>query len=280
MKFIGKIFSSIVLIAAVGFAGYVYVTKPGPCEVPIRYSLGAYDPRFNISKEDFVAAAEEATHVWEKALGRDFFTYAGPATTPTRFELYFTRPPVVVGLHYDERQQIASQRQELLSQISETRGDAREVRAQFEALQARYATSRAEYLSLLDAYKKRRGDHNTLEAKRLEVNALADEINALVKKYNYLVSAVNSRIDTINQNAGYEFEEGQYKSDENGETITIYEFGNRTTLVRVLAHEFGHALGLDHNDNERSIMYYLNNNQNLTPTKEDIAAVKAVCEMK
>jgi predicted Zn-dependent protease len=62
-----------------------------------------------------------------------------------------------------------------------------------------------------------------------------------------------------------------------GEEINIYEFDSRTALLRVLAHEFGHALGLDHNDNEQSIMHYLNSSTNLKPTKEDLAALREVC---
>ena len=112
------------------------------------------------------------------------------------------------------------------------------------------------------------------------MNGLVDDINTLVKKYNFLVSTANSNIHTINQSAGKEFEEGEYKSDESGERINIYEFADEVSLIRVLEHEFGHALGLDHNNNPDSIMYYLNNSKNMDLTAEDIQALRIVCSGK
>jgi len=40
---------------------------------------------------------------------------------------------------------------------------------------------------------------------------------------------------------GGEFEEGAYQSDQNGEKIDIYHLINQAKLIRVLAHELGHA---------------------------------------
>ena len=40
------------------------------------------------------------------------------------------------------------------------------------------------------------------------------------------------------------------------ESITIFQFSGHNMLVRTLAHEFGHAQGLEHSKNPGSIMYY------------------------
>ena len=270
----------VLLVASAAFAGYVYLTKKGPCEVPIEYTLGTIDARFNMSKADFASATEEATHIWEDAYGVDLFHYSAQPKPVTRFDYYFTRTPVVVGLEYDSRQKNAESRRTLTSNIDSTKQSADGVKQQFELLQEQYAQAKSEYAMLLEKYQSGRGDRAALEAKRARVNSLTDDINALVQKYNGLVKTVNATVDKVNASAGQEFEEGIYKSDQSGEKITIYEFPNRTTLVRVLAHEFGHALGLDHNSNQNSIMYYLNSSKNFVPTKEDISALKAICEKK
>jgi predicted Zn-dependent protease len=279
MTFIKNLFLYGLLAASVALAGYVYVHKEIPCRSPIQYSLGTLDSRFGISKAGFLSDISDATHIWENAYGKDLFEYtAAPQPGFSGWlQKYFGRPPILVNLVYDERQLKSDENKTLVSEIGNTKATAAEVKAQFTSLQAKYTQSKAEYQVLLDNYKKHHGDFATLEQKRIEVNTLADSINALVKKYNTIVGQVNQVVDKVNQTAGQEFEEGQYVLDEKGERINIYEFSTTQALVRVIAHELGHAIGLDHNPNPQSIMYYLNNSSNMTPTVDDLAALKAVC---
>lgn len=264
--------------------GYSRFNQKGPCEIPIRYAIGINDKRFSISNSDLLSATEEASQVWENTLGKNLFEYDTAYNSKVKMNIfqelmgrYFIRGDIIVNLIYDSRQKAADQNRQLVTSVNETKGSADAIKKQFLTLQNDYKRAVGEYEILLTQYKNGHGDRNTVETKRLEVNGLADQVNALVKKYNYLVTSVNSTIRTINQSAGHEFEEGQYVSDEKGERINIYEFGNRDALVRVLAHEFGHVLGLDHNDNPASIMYYLNSSKNIEPTKEDVAGLRAVC---
>jgi predicted Zn-dependent protease len=287
----GNIALWVVLILAVLLFVYVQSVKSSPCAAPIQYSLGSFDTRFNMGKTEFLAHIESATHVWENAIGKDLFVYDdGKAAKSeglwskskkfldTYVGKYFVGGPLPVNLIYDSRQESSNQKKVLTDSIDQTKQSADQIRAEFTALQKRYAAAKAEYEILLNNYKARKGDWSTLEAKRLEVNSLADQVNALVQKYNYLVKEVNSVVNVINQTAGQEFEEGIYVRDAKGQRINIYEFGNNAILERVLAHELGHALGLNHNDNPNSIMFYLNNSANRVPTKEDIAALRVICK--
>ncbi|MDP3962262.1 MAG: matrixin family metalloprotease [bacterium] len=282
---ISKIFSWIFLIAAISLAGYVWLGQKDPCEVPIEYKIGSFDTRFNISKTDFLREVERSTYIWENEIGKNLFEYDAGLEKENKFKKYldkyvgryFIRQAIVINLIYDDRQKMSEENRLLVAKIDDTKMSADAVKREFRALQDEYGGASAEYQSMLSEYKKKRRDYQALEAKRLEVNGLADAINALVKKYNYLVTSVNDTVQTINQTAGREFEEGQYVRDTSGERINIYEFANRNVLMRVLAHEFGHALGLDHNENPDSIMYYLNHSKNIKPTKEDLVGLREVC---
>ncbi|MCX6779287.1 MAG: matrixin family metalloprotease [Candidatus Magasanikbacteria bacterium] len=115
------------------------------------------------------------------------------------------------------------------------------------------------------------------------LNILVDDINAAVKVLNQLAYELNITVDkynTIGISRGTEFQEGEYKSDLKGTEINIYQFDNKNSLVRVLAHEMGHALGLDHSEDPKAIMYRLNEGRNEKLTDSDVAALKKLCKIK
>lgn len=299
MNLIKKYFLWILLFASIGFWGYIQVTQKAPCEVPIEYSIGSLDSRFNISKKTLIKSLFDAEQIWEKTLGKNLFVYNETA----KFK---------INLVYDSRQEMANKNTQIESQIKDIKVGADSIKERFTSLQNQFKKASAEYESALSDFRVLQNRYNEkvkywnsqggapkseyeslnreknnlallqigLETKRLEVNGLAEEINTLVKNYNYLVKDINSNINVINQSADKEFEEGEYLRDKTGERINIYEFKDIAVLTRVLSHELGHSIGLGHNENKNSIMYYLNNSKNIVPTMEDVRDLRLVCGVK
>lgn len=294
MKRVFDILLVLTLLCCGGYFIYAYQT---PCRLPVRYSIGALDPRFNLSTTTLVAALKDAEGLWEDgAGGSNLFEYEEKGGMP-------------VNLVYDTRQATTQKNSQIKANIDATTGSADAVKAQYDGANARYQSSKAAYLSAQSSYDAALKAYNdkvaywnarggapkseyqslqsqkaqlqaqasALESQRLSLNALADQVNALSARYNQLASKVNANVDAINKTAGKEFEEGLFTRTALSSKIDIFEYSSRAELVRVLAHEMGHSLGLPHNANPDSIMYELNQSKNDTPTTEDLASLKEVC---
>lgn len=300
--FFGKLIATIlwaVLIALVAYQAYQYY-ETRPCQNPIEYKIGTIDSGFNVSTSTFKADIAKAGALWSQAAGKPLFEY-NPSGG------------VTISLIYDDRQKITDQEQALTSNIDATTQVAQSVKDQFDSLKADYNSAYAQYSADLggynqslasynseveywnekggapsDEYQKLQSEkatlsnqHNNLQNEQANINSLAGQINALIDKYNLLVSHINDNVSAINSDglAGTQFEEGVYISDSSGKRINIYQFDNQTTFLRVLAHEMGHSLGLQHNSGTSSIMNPVNQGATLALSQEDITALKTLCKL-
>lgn len=274
-----------------------------PCDEPITYELALFDGRFGISRENFLNALKEAEDVWEKQIGLDLFANSVDGK-------------VKVNLIYDYRQEATANLKSLGLVVDENRSNYDELNQKYTELVELYNIAKANYDARLvtfnekrDAYDKQviywnskggapKNEYQKLQAEAKIIEAEIEEIKilqsvangyvanikAIVVVLNNIANALNidvRKYNEIGDTRGEEFEEGVYRNDGQGnEDIDIYEFSNHTKLVRVLAHELGHALGLPHVEDKDAIMYKLNMSKNQTLTQADIDAVKIKCKIK
>jgi len=287
-----------VVILGGALAGGAYLLESSPitpaCSEPITYRIGSVDPRFNVSEATLRSVLQEAAQVWNEAAGKTIIAYSEEGEIP-------------VSLVYDERQQAAQLGNTINSDQSayEEQRDAvdtliasHESRvAAHEASVASFAAQKAAYDAEVAKWNQQGGappgEYEALQEKRRSLeraqvrinteagrlNEMIAEINREVQELNALAERVNSKVDVYNEFAGHEFDQGQYVEDENGARITIYEFRTREQLVRAMAHEFGHALGIMHTEDPQSLMYPYNSGTSLKLHAEDIEALGSVCDL-
>jgi len=276
----------------------VGITKP--CGSTLTYSIGRFDSGFNISQTQFLAVADRAAQLWNTAAGKTVLAYADSGGE------------VTVNLEYDARQRATDKVNTIGNSIDDRTATYHNIQASYKSMTASYQAQKAQLIKLQVTYNNDLASYQSqanywtahgratpaqmasLEKQRETVNAdaaavnqaeqtlntLVAEINGTAAQLNGMASDINQQVatyNTVSSTTGREFDEGEYISDKTGERINVYQYADENKLLRVMAHEFGHALGLDHVSDPQAIMYMVNAGDGTSLTAADVAELKRVC---
>ncbi|OGP49352.1 MAG: hypothetical protein A2Y79_09495 [Deltaproteobacteria bacterium RBG_13_43_22] len=292
----------LLLLAVLIIPTVLYLRTPRPCQEPITYRLGKVDERFDLTREEFGTAVNMAAAMWGKPVSRDLFREDPQGN-------------IEVNLVYDYRQEATDRLKSLNIKIDRSKNSCEELKARLDSLKMEYEQKNAAlggdltvYHSRTNAFNKeaeswnRSGGvsenvHSRLMKEKSELNNLRDHLHGRQEEMKRLMETINSLVVVINEVAsnynldlvdhqnigqaiGREFCEGNYENKKGRQSITIFQFDNDYRLVRVLAHEFGHALGLDHSQNEDAVMYRLIKSNTLELASDDVATLKNRCKIQ
>lgn len=278
---------------------YVYSVSQ-PCARVVEYAIGTFDERFDVEKSVFLEELQTAERIWEEAAQRELFSYNPEA----RF---------TVNLLYDDRQAKTEQALKSSSVLDQNSEVIEKQRSELESLEQKYQENTRSFDALQRSYEARLEEYNDQVAywnarggappevyeelqqeeaaldtifanlsRRMErLNQEVAQIRSRAENLERDISLYNSQVDRFNSEygSGEEFNQGLFR----GNRIDIYQFTSREDLRAVLAHEFGHALGLDHVDDPEAVMYYLMDEQafnNVSLTETDTTELLRTCEKK
>lgn len=268
-----------------------------PCSKPLRYSLGTIDPRFNLSNDQIRQELSDAEKIWESSDGRNLFEYDAQSELKINFVFDGRQQRTLASKTMEDALDAVTLLQKGISKeydnlsdqysvlLSKYKSDVKEYekRAEQYAQDVEYWNSRGgapkdEYERLQDEQKALNELLPKIEGERKQINALVKEINSLAETEQKAVEQYNQRLDTYKEKYGEstEFDKGIYSGNE----INIYQFEDNADLSVVLAHELGHALGIDHVENSKSLMYYMMGDQDMNHpalSLQDIAGLHEIC---
>lgn len=284
------------LITALLGTSYWYVSTENVCPIPLSYRIGTIDEGFAITEMEAIANIAAAEAAWEEATGRDLFRYDDTSN--------FT-----INFIFDDRQAMADDEAMRSAALDQQRADniaffegIEELELTYDQLATAYENQIVAYENRLQTYNQTVSRYNdqggapaneferlqreqealdaeaeALQARATELNELANRINTLGAEGNRLIDAYNRQVAAFNRDFGYsrEFTQGEYRGDR----INIYKFSSDAELNTVLAHELGHALGIDHVADDQALMYYLLTDVSENPrlTDADKAAFARAC---
>lgn len=307
----------ILIIFTIFLAAGVYIFKPisasveafsktKPCSQPLIYSIGEIDPRFAISAAELEEVVMAAAYTWNSGTETSLLQ---------KQDLASQEVDIIIRLVYDGRQErtdselrfrerIRSQQIRLDQQQKQHDGK----RDRFEERSRQYknladrTTERLDELNAWVAEKNDEGgfrehdleqfehrkeeierDQQQVREGRSELDQLAQNINNEMDELNEKFNEHNQLIEQYNEDyAGdLRFTKATYQKATDGGVVTVNQFLNKKELTLILAHELGHALGLNHLDVPESIMHSMMKDQQLNPVvqlnKADAAAVQQLC---
>jgi len=239
---------------------------------PLKYRIAFIDPRFQLTKEQLIEVSQQAAEIWHKETGKTYFSYDSEAQ-------------LSINLIYDDHQIIKSEQQENLNALLQKQEqwhikneeiilNKQEIDQLSSDLNKKKISLKAEFEHYQrDVTDFNQGQHryyfaDELKERQNQLQQISGNLQNESNNLNFKIQLLNIKIKELNQEQSdlttlmtqfkleqkasiQTFHKGLFSQNQ----IQIYGYASLNDLRLTLAHEFGHALGLKHTTDPKSLMY-------------------------
>ncbi|KQQ65632.1 matrixin family metalloprotease [Acinetobacter sp. Leaf130] len=244
----------------------------GSSHQPLKYQIAFIDPRFQLTKEQLIEVSQQAAEIWHKETGKTYFIYDSEAQ-------------LSINLIYDDHQIIKSEQQENLNALLQKQEqwhikneeiilNKQEIDQLSSDLNKKKISLKAEFEHYQrDVTDFNQGQHryylaDELKERQNQLQQISGNLQNESNNLNFKIQLLNIKIKELNQEQSdlttlmtqfkleqkasiQTFHKGLFSQNQ----IQIYGYASLNDLRLTLAHEFGHALGLKHTTDPKSLMY-------------------------
>lgn len=278
MHFLKRFFITLLILGVTAFtlhyfrAEIIKILSYRDCDKPITYKLGNLDPKFGLSKEKALISIKKAADIWNNAYGKTLLSESSSAILTVNF-VYDERSALNTNIN-QTKDTLELGNTNLQEQIDSYESDLAKLEKKLNDYNSRVAEVNRTGGASPDLYKKFLSEQKQLASESENLNIRAEKLSLATNDFNSKIDKLNQNVNEYNQALEQKPEGGLYDGNDN--TITIYIEGSPEELIHILAHEFGHALGMGHTIEPDSIMYESVSSY-LIATSEDLQQLDFVC---
>lgn len=292
------------------------------CRPSLRWHVADVDPRFNLSRWEFRDIAMDAAQIWNDAVDFELFRVSDDQGIAVSL-IYDHRQALqeyIVDMR-EQIARISEQVTQIDTELQRERDALASEQQELQDVNQQISQQADAIDAEINQYANRRGQVPRDVAQR--VNLWQDELQQLIDRYNADIADFNQRQAELNnqvsmrntlaaehaqlaneQSAEIRRTQAQWQRDNQEtsagvhginirtrnnrvtvieERIDVYTVRDKTTLFAVLAHEFGHAVGIGHVQGAHSIMSAqlegeLADSVPRQLSRHDLNALDGVCE--
>jgi hypothetical protein len=258
--------------------------KAAYCQTPLGWRLGTLDPAFNLTEAQALRLINTAAGMWNHAIGKELLRHDPVQGFVIDFKFDARQQQLLKQrllqrnlARYDDAiqpgiQNLPEKFAELEQKIATFNQQKSQLQQQISQFQPNAQNAAAQRRQLEQQQQSLVREADWLEQQRQQLLRDQDYLNETIRQRNELVQT--AELPAISA----PFEVGLMTIKQQQRQMTLFAFSSETDLIATIAHEFGHAFGIEHTQESDSIMFYQLTPQQQQLTKADILAWQHTCQ--